>query len=140
MRKNQKEKIGGKKREMKEREEWLCLGFVLAMAISVMMFASAVSVASEDLPSPPNATPPFIYLTANPTEIPADGSSTSTINASVWDGEDWIACGPTVNFSTDLGEITASAPIENETETATATFTAGTTEAVSYTHLTLPTN
>ena len=116
---------------MKEREEWLCLGFTLAMAISVMMFASAVPVASEDLPPSPNetnATPPFIYLTANPTEIPADGSSTSTINASVWDGEDWIFIGPVVNFSTDLGEITASAPIENGT--ATARFTAGTTEGV----------
>ena len=113
---------------MKEREKLLGLGFVLAMVISVLLFASAVPVASEDLPSPPNTTPPFIYLTANPTEIPADGSSTSTINASVWDWEFWIFAEPVVNFSTDLGEITASARIENGT--ATATFTAGTTEGV----------
>jgi len=112
---------------MKEREEWLFLGFVLAMAISVMMFASAVSMATQ-LPSPPNGTPPTIYITADPSEIPADGCSTSTITVSVWDGEDWIFIGPVVNFSTDLGEITASAPIENET--ATARFTAGTTEGV----------
>jgi len=112
---------------MKEREEWLCLGFTLAMAISVMIFASAVSMAAQ-LPSPPNGTPPTIYITADPSEIPADGCSTSTITVSVWDGEYLIFSGPVVNFSTDLGEITASAPIENGT--ATATFTAGTTEGV----------
>jgi len=112
---------------MKEREERLCLGFTLAMAISVMIFASAVSMAAQ-LPSPPNGTPPTIYITADPSEIPADGCSTSTITVSVWDGEYLIFSGPTINFSTDLGEITASAPIENET--ATARFTAGTTEGV----------
>lgn len=74
-------------------------------------------------PEPPNETNPTLYLTANPPAIPADGVSTSFINATVWDGEYWIWMWPIVDFSTDLGEITPSAMIENGT--ATATLTAG---------------
>jgi hypothetical protein len=71
----------------------------------------------------PTTGQPALYLTADPPAIPAGGVATSTINATVWDGEDWIWDGPIVNFSTDLGDITASAPIENGT--ATAILTAG---------------
>lgn len=81
----------------------------------------------EPLPPPPNATSPALYLTANPPAIPADGVSTSFINATVWDGEDWISYGVTVEFGTDLGEITKSVPLN---DTATATLTAGTTPGV----------
>ena len=75
-----------------------------------------------------SGAPPYIYLTANPANTSADGVSTSTINASVWDGEDWILAGYVVNFSTSLGEITTSAPIANGI--ATATLTAGTEEGI----------
>ena len=75
-------------------------------------------------PTPPAGTPAHIALGANPADIPADGVSTSTITASVWDGEDWVLDNLMVNFSTDLGDITASAVIENGT--ATAILTAGT--------------
>lgn len=74
-------------------------------------------------PTPPAGTPAHIALGANPADIPADGVSTSTITASVWDGEDWVLDNLTVNFSTSLGKITASAVIENGT--ATAILTAG---------------
>jgi hypothetical protein len=74
-------------------------------------------------PPPPNETPPFLALAAEPPVLSADGISTSQINASAWDGESWIWAGPTVNFSTDLGEVTPSAIIENGT--ATALLTAG---------------
>ena len=75
-------------------------------------------------PMPPAGTQPYIDISANPADIPADGISTSTITASVWKGEEWVLENLTVNFSTDLGDITASALIENGT--ATAILTAGT--------------
>jgi len=103
-------------------------GVLILAVVSILLVASVTPVSAPVPPSPPNGTPPTIYITADPSEIPADGCSTSTITVSVWDGEYWIFSGPTVNFSTDMGEITASAPIENGT--ATARFTAGTTEGV----------
>lgn len=75
-------------------------------------------------PTPQEGTQPYIDLNANPADIPADGNYTSTITASVWDGEEWVLENLTVNFSTDLGNITASSLIENGT--ATAVLTAGT--------------
>jgi len=74
-------------------------------------------------PTPPAGTQPYIALGANPADIPADGSSTSVITASVWDGEDWVLENLTVNFSTSRGSINASALIENGT--ATVILTAG---------------
>ena len=79
-------------------------------------------------PTPPADTPAYIALSANPANIAADGVSTSTITASVWDGEDWVLENLTVNFSTSLGSITASALIENGT--TTAILTAGMEEGV----------
>jgi hypothetical protein len=77
-------------------------------------------------PAPPAETSPYIELTATPAEIPADGISTSTITAFVWNGEEWVMGNLTVNFSTSLGEITASAPVVNGS--ATGTLTAGSEE------------
>ena len=79
-------------------------------------------------PTPPAGTPAHIALGANPADIPADGVSTSTITASVWDGEDWVLDNLMVNFSTSLGSITSSAVIMNGT--ATAVLTAGMGEGV----------
>jgi PGF-CTERM protein len=77
-------------------------------------------------PAPPAETHPYIDLSATPAEIPADGTSTSTITAFVWNGEDWVMGNLTVNFSTSLGTIPASAPVVNGS--ATGTLTAGTEE------------
>jgi len=77
-------------------------------------------------PAPPAETPPYIDLKATPAEIPADGISTSTITAFVWNGEDWVLGNLTVNFSTSLGTIPASAPVVNGS--ATGILTAGTEE------------
>jgi hypothetical protein len=74
-------------------------------------------------PTPPAGTPAHIALNANPADIPADGISTSTITASVWNGEEWVLGNLTVNFSTSLGNTTESAVIMNGT--ATAILTAG---------------
>ena len=83
----------------------------------------------DGIPStPPAGTPACIALDANPADIPADGVSTSTITASVWDGEDRVLENLTVNFSTSSGSITASAVIANGT--ATAILTAGMEEGV----------
>lgn len=79
-------------------------------------------------PAPSAGTPAYIDLNATPAEIPADATSTSTITASVWDGEDWMMENLTVNFSTDSGEITASVAIVNGT--ATGILTAGTEEGI----------
>ena len=79
-------------------------------------------------PTPPAGTPPYLNLVANPADISADGVSTSTIKASVWNGEEWVPENLTVNFSTSLGNITKSAVIMNGT--ATAILTAGLEEGV----------
>ena len=79
-------------------------------------------------PTPPAETPAHIALSANIANIPADGVSTSTITASVWDREDWALENLTVNFNTSLGNITASAVIANGT--ATAILTAGMKEGI----------
>jgi len=79
-------------------------------------------------PTPPAGTLAHIALGANPADIPADGVSTSTLIASVWNGEDWVLDNLTVNFNTSLGKITASAVIENGT--AKAILTAGKEEGV----------
>jgi hypothetical protein len=110
--------------------------FVITLSsvlISVVLILFVASVTPVTAPPPPPKQP-YIVLTADPSEIVADGSSTSTINASVWEwneaDEEYILIwlGPVVNFSTDLGEITASAQIENGT--ATAILTAGTEPGV----------
>ena len=79
-------------------------------------------------PAPPAETPAYIHLNATPAEIPADEISTSTITASVWDGNKWVMENLTVNFSADSGDIPASAAIVNGT--ATGILTAGTKEGV----------
>jgi hypothetical protein len=77
-------------------------------------------------PQPASApmTAPALCLTADPPEIRVGGIDQSTITARIWDGDAWIAEGPIVNFSTDLGSITPSVPITNGT--ATAILTSGT--------------
>ena len=109
-------------------------GIVLALVLSVALGAFLVSVSAQAPPPPLKL--PYVVLTADPSEIVADGSATSTINASVWlwDENDeayneqiWVGVGA-VEFSTDLGEITESAKIINGT--ATAILTAGTEPGV----------
>jgi hypothetical protein len=100
----------------------------LLILVALAVFFASITPTCAVPPSPPNDTPPSLFLTPSITGIPADGFSTSTINASVWDGVDWIWFGPAVNFSTDLGEINASALIENGT--AKAILTAGTEPGV----------
>jgi len=79
-------------------------------------------------PAPPAETPAYIHLNATPADVPADGTSTSTITASVWDGDEWVMENRTVNFSADSGDIPASAAIVNGT--ATGVLTAGTEEGI----------
>jgi cell division septation protein DedD len=117
------------KKVKKMKEKLLKTGFVLVIAISVVLCASMATVAAP----PPLPKPPYMQLSADPPAIVADGSSTSVVNASVWvwdkdDEEYWPIIGPVVEFSTDLGEITTPATIENAT--ATAILTAGTVEGI----------
>jgi len=79
-------------------------------------------------PSPPVGKTAYIHLNVTLAEIPADGISTSAITAFVWDGEEWVSENLTVNFSTSLGSINASALIVNES--AIAILTAGTEEGI----------
>jgi hypothetical protein len=80
-------------------------------------------LAAQPFPSPPVGTPPFLSLSVEPPVILADGASTSTINASLWDGEYWLSSGPPITFSTDLGDISPSVPLIDWV--ATAILTAG---------------
>jgi len=104
------------------------LGFGLVLTLVMLTTAMLAPSVGAQLPPLPNMTSPALYLSADPAEIVADGSATTTITATIWDGEDWIWLGPVVEFRTDLGEITASVPMQNGT--AAATLTAGTTPGV----------
>ncbi len=67
-----------------------------------------------------------IFLTANPPEIPADGISTSTIEAFVTEDKGIVPDGTDVAFTTTLGTITPNA--QTVSGRATATLTAGVKE------------
>jgi len=64
-----------------------------------------------------------ILLTANPPEIPADGVSTSTIDAFVREQEGLVPDGTNVFFITTLGTITSQ--VETQEGFASATLTSG---------------
>jgi hypothetical protein len=112
-------------------EEYPLSGFRSVVLLSMLLIMTGTALCSSSVPllsaappSPPNDTPPSLFISADPTAIYADGVSTATINASVWDGKYWIWAGPLVKFSTDKGTIDASAYVVDET--ATVIFTAGT--------------
>jgi adhesin/invasin len=67
-----------------------------------------------------------IFLTANPPEIPADGVSTSEIQAYVTEVKGIVPDGTEVAFTTTLGSITS--PTTTEEGIARATLTAGVIE------------
>jgi adhesin/invasin len=67
-----------------------------------------------------------IFLTANPPEIPADGVSTSTIEAFVTEEKGIVPDGTDVAFTTTLGTINPTA--QTSGGRATATLTAGVKE------------
>lgn len=103
------------------------LSMLLIMMITALCFSS-VPLLSAAPPSPPNETPPTLFISADPAAMYADGVSTATINASVWDGFGWISFGQLVSFSTDNGTIDPSAYLVDGT--ATAIFTASTVPGV----------
>ena len=78
------------------------------------------------------ASPFTVTLTASPTAISADGSSTSTITATVSDQYDnKVANGTMVTFTTDLGSLGSSTVTKTTTSgVARATLTSGTTPGV----------
>ena len=98
-------------------------GFSMLCALLVTIALCSSSAGAQ--PPMPNMTPPAIFLSATPSAIVADGTSTATITATLWDGEYWVVAGFAVSFSTGLGTITPSVPL-NASE-AQATLTAGTT-------------
>ncbi len=67
-----------------------------------------------------------ITVTASPSSISADGTSTSTITATVKDASENPANGASVTFTTNLGTITSPHTTDSD-GVATATLTAGTT-------------
>lgn len=73
---------------------------------------------------------PTLNLVANPTQITADGKSTSTISGQVLYGQYPLVDG-TVNLSTTLGTLSTSTPTTNSTGDYSATLTAGTTAGTS---------
>jgi hypothetical protein len=74
-----------------------------------------------------DATPAYLTATAKPKQIPADGTSTSTITAVVSDAQhNPVPDGTVVTFTTSLG-VVGPAAAETTNGTATATLTSGTT-------------
>jgi adhesin/invasin len=67
-------------------------------------------------------------ITANPTSIPADGTSTSTITVQLKDGSgsNLTSGGDTVNLFTTAGTLTANPVTDNNDGTYTATLTSST--------------
>ncbi|AOQ23159.1 hypothetical protein MTAT_16890 [Moorella thermoacetica] len=68
---------------------------------------------------------PTISLTANPTQIPADGKSTSALDGKVMYGQ-YPGVGVAVNLSATLGTVSPASPITGADGSYQATFTAGT--------------
>ena len=69
-----------------------------------------------------------ISLTADPEEIPADGTSTSTITAQLTDhrGNDVLVEDVIINFRTTRGTLGADSAVTDEYGTATVTLTSST--------------
>ena len=69
-----------------------------------------------------------ISLTADPEEIPADGTSTSTITAQLTDhrGNNVSVGDVIINFRTTKGTLNADSAVTDEYGTATVTFTSST--------------
>ena len=82
----------------------------------------------RDTPEPQNSSSPqepgppaSVTVTADPTTIPADGSSTSTITAAVKDQySNSVADGTPITFTTSLGSF-----VENDSQTYNTTTTGG---------------
>jgi len=94
----------------------------ILIAFSLTMFFIS-SCSNEDILAPNNAT---LTLIANPTSIPADDSSTSTIEAVLQDSNGRSLNGFTIYFTTTLGTITDKATVEDGF--ARATLTSGNEE------------
>ena len=60
---------------------------------------------ADTAPLQPNAAPPHIYLTVDPTSLPADGITTARVEALVLDSDGHAAVGVPVSFSTTLGKL-----------------------------------
>jgi hypothetical protein len=114
-------------------------GKVLSLLLFFIFTGLCFSAFAAGDEPPPFPGPKAMNLTADPQSIYLGGDtaiitatvynvSTATINASVWDGQDWISFGQLVNFSTDKGTINTSAYIVDET--ATVIFKAGTVPGV----------
>lgn len=68
---------------------------------------------------------PTISLTANPTQLPADGKSTSALTGRVMYGQ-YPGVGVVVNLSATLGTVSPASPVTGADGSYQATFTAGT--------------
>ncbi|MGB9825198.1 MAG: invasin domain 3-containing protein, partial [Desulfofundulus sp.] len=68
---------------------------------------------------------PTLNLAANPTQLPADGKSTSVLSGKVMYGQ-YPGVGVTVNLSATLGTVSPVSPVTGADGSYQATFTAGT--------------
>jgi len=98
----------------------------------------------QDSPEPQNSSssteipfgPPMtVTVRANPTTIPADGTSTATITATVSDTVGYVADGTVVTFTTDLGSF-PSDPYTNTTASGVATATLTSEKTADTAHVT----
>ncbi|ALS68415.1 hypothetical protein AT395_25065 (plasmid) [Pandoraea apista] len=80
---------------------------------------------------PDTATAGVVSLVANPTSIAANGSSTSTLTATVKDANgNALGAGIAVNWSTTAGSLTGTSSVTNASGVATMTLTSPTTVGV----------
>ena len=73
----------------------------------------------------------YLIISAFPQEIEADGESTSTITATLYDPNDQPVADWEIDFTTEYGILSASSATTNEQGEATVTLTSSTTAVVS---------
>ncbi len=59
----------------------------------------------DTAPLQPAVAPPHVYLTVDPTTLPADGNTTARVEALVLDGSGHALVGVPISFSTTLGKL-----------------------------------
>ncbi len=75
-------------------------------------------------PQPAGAAPPHVYLTIDPTTLPADHHTTAQVSALVLDNDGHAVIGAPVSFSTTLGTIPRDAVTTGQDGRAAVLLTA----------------
>ncbi len=102
------------------------VGFCTITATDTTAGGSGTSQVTQTS-NPPPGVPNAVAVTANPTHAPADGTSTSTVAATVTKGGGGAAINDPVQFSSNCGTFSPILVNTNASGVATSTYTTSTT-------------